>query len=948
MFKILGQVVNRGWPLLVAAWVAALILLRSAAPEWKTVITDGEFAFLPADSSSRLGEELFKDAWDQPLASSIVIVVRRESHKDGLLEQDRTFIDEVLKPRLESIVAEESEELAAADAQSVHGAADDEEKSDESSDESSNKPEAPDPRVRTFSDRSIGRLLDSNDNKASLVVVELTTEFFDSRNDALIRRIEALTDRKGELHRKGLVPHGLHLAISGSATVGRDMISAATESSKATEFWTILLVVVLLIAIYRAPVLALIPLLTVAIASEISLAVLALLAKAGIVELFAGIEVYVTVLSYGAGVDYCLFLIARYKEELDKGADFQEAVAETLDKVGAALMASAFTVICGIGMLVFAQFGKFRQAGVGISLGLFIVLCASLTLTPALLRVTGRWAFWPRVRGERLSATAGWISATSLMGRLLEQNHFQAVWTFIGQALLKRPGTILVVSVGLMTPFAVAAVYYYDYLSYGLLSELPQDKPSVIGAKAVQAHFPAGMAGPITLLLKNDEIDFRSNDAIAGIAQLTERLKLRKDELSLADVRDVAFPYGITEAAQEPDAGQQPKLSFAKKMAHMLEEKIRRERVVQHYVSSKDDLAGHITRIDLVFHDDPFSRGSIQRFEELRNTVQSALPEELHYPQPEHVGIKLDATGESRIERVVPATTAANVDLQAGDVITAVNGQSVNSRAELCRALHDAPLKQPLQIGIARSDGDDKTDALLRELQPAENWRREFQTELFAIGPTASIRDLKKVTDSDQIRVDFLVLGGVFLILVTLLRKPAVSAYLILSVFFSYLVTLGVTFAVFKMLDPQGFAGLDWKVPMFLFTILIAVGEDYNIFLMTRIEEEQARHGMVQGVIVALQKTGSIISSCGIIMAGTFSSLLAGSLVGMHQLGFALAFGVLLDTFVVRPILVPAYLILLYSGRLGALGRYLGAGEYLKSNVTANVEVGTVEIGPDV
>jgi len=140
---------------------------------------------------------------------------------------------------------------------------------------------------------------------------------------------------------------------------------------------------------------------------------------------------------------------------------------------------------------------------------------------------------------------------------------------------------------------------------------------------------------------------------------------------------------------------------------------------------------------------------------------------------------------------------------------------------------------------------------------------------------------------------------------------------------------LGVTFAVFWGMapDPQSFAGLDWKVPMFLFTILIAVGEDYNIFLMTRIDEEQHLHGLTDGVISALQKTGSIISSCGIIMAGTFCSLLAGSLVGLHQLGFALAFGVLLDTFVVRPILVPAFLVLLHEGRLTSFNRLLARAE---------------------
>src|SRR5262249_46348136 len=151
---------------------------------------------------------------------------------------------------------------------------------------------------------------------------------------------------------------------------------------------------------------------------------------------------------------------------------------------------------------------------------------------------------------------------------------------------------------------------------------------------------------------------------------------------------------------------------------------------------------------------------------------------------------------------------------------------------------------------------------------------------------------------------------------------------LIVSVVISYFVTIGVAFVVFWAKSPATFAGLDWKVPVFTFTLLIALGEDYNILLMARVTEEQRKHGLIKGVLVALTRTGGIISSCGIIMAGTFCSLLFGSLAGMVQLGFSVAFGVMLDTFLVRPVLVPAYLLLLYRSK-GRLGSWLGRPDHV-------------------
>ena len=184
-------------------------------------------------------------------------------------------------------------------------------------------------------------------------------------------------------------------------------------------------------------------------------------------------------------------------------------------------------------------------------------------------------------------------------------------------------------------------------------------------------------------------------------------------------------------------------------------------------------------------------------------------------------------------------------------------------------------------------------------------------------GTTVLIRDLKNVTTQDQRRMYLLVTAGVYLILVVLLRRPWICLYLIATVILGYLASLGMTELVFRWLHtgPEPWAGLDWKVGFFLFVILVAVGEDYNIFLMARVIEEEKKHGPIEGTRRAVAHTGGIISSCGVIMAGTFGSMLFGSLTTLKELGFALGLGVLLDTFVVRPILVPAFVVLIHRAK---------------------------------
>lgn len=778
MFDSIAKLVTRrGW-LVILVWGLLAGGLYLFAPRFREVSQDDSVRFFPPRYPSVIGQDLLERGFPGNVAvSTFVIVGDRPDRR--LSPAELAYLDSV---------ADAFKKLQ------------------------EQEPELPiknvtDHRTPIIGTRLLGR--SSEGGEAGLISVALTSTFAARKSRVTVDRFEKLLK---ELPKP---PEGLRIHWTGSAAVGHDANSAANESIARTTDATIFLVVVILLLVYRSPVLALIPLATIGLSVFIGLKVVASLVylpwfKFQVINIT---QVFVVVVLFGAGTDYCLFLIARYREELARGRDSEAALTEAIKQVGGALVASAGTVVVGLGMLYFSSFDKIRYTGPAIAVCLAIALTSALTLAPVLLSWLRGAVFWPFRPPHH-------VQGRDPDQERLESAPSSAFWEWVAGYVVTRPGLILSVSLVALIPLAVIGVQTRP--NYSQLDDLHENTPSVLGAEVIHHYFPVGELGPSWVLVHHPELDFRSEPGLKAVEAVSARIA---QVPNVAEVRSVSRPLGKPlglDTAAEPA----PSSGFLQNMARRIQRDVGtaalRAGADPRYVGiNPSDPAdyNHITRIEVIYRSDPFSPKSIGTLRQVHEVVREA---------------------------------------------TTQNG----------------PFAGASLVGLS--------------------------------GASAEVNDLETVTTRDERRMYVLVTIGVYLILLLLLRRPGISLYLIATVVLGYLATLGLTEVVFRNLHtgPEPWRGMDWKVGFFLFVILVAVGEDYNILLMARVIEEERKHGPIEGTRRAVAHTGGIISSCGLIMAGTFLSMLTGSLSSLKQLGLALGFGVLLDTFIVRPILVPAFVVL--------------------------------------
>ena len=571
----------------------------------------------------------------------------------------------------------------------------------------------------------------SQDGKAILMSIPLD-------NDALATPLEnekpALPEIVKAIRLQADQVAGFESHVTGIGGILADLFDSFGSIDTSLLTTTLGVVSLILILVYRSPVLWIIPLFCSVIALSMAGGIIYLLAKAGILDLDGQSQGILSVLVIGAATDYALLLIARYREELHHYDSRVKAMIVAWKGVVEPIAASGLTVISGLLVLGLSDLKSVRSLGPVAAIGVVSAQMVMLTLLPAIMVLVGRWVFWPKRPkhddvDENLSGI--WSKVAGLVGRKPRRT-----WIITG--------AFLVIAMSFATQLKSSGLAQTDAFT--------GNPDSVVGLEKLSEHFPAGSGDP-TLVIGPE-------------ADKDEMILALSTSPGVVDVKQTTTPFF--------PGGPEP----------------------------TPVVVDGLVQIELTL-DKPADSVEAQSYiPTIRQAVQAASE-----------------------TAVVGGSTAVNFDIQ-------------------------------------------QTNLRDRNI----------------IIPTA-----------------LLVIG---IILALLLRSLFAPILLIITTVISFGATLGISHLVFTNLF--GFPGTDGSFILFTFVFLVALGIDYNIFLMTRVREESIKLGTRPGILKGLTVTGGVITSAGVVLAATFAVLGTLPLVFLAELGFAVAFGVLLDTIIVRSLLVPA------------------------------------------
>lgn len=888
-FDTLRGVVTRRPFHVAGAWLAVAVLVGLLAPDLTRLTAESEAMLLDRSAESARAEAIIKHDWpDQSYESMAVAVLHR---KGGLTGADRGYATEL------------------ADAFDAPGA------------------DRPKDLVRVLGPRSDPRVAErliSNDRTTQLVVAEMTTAFVAPTAADIVARLQK---QAAGIER----PPGLELKWTGDAVIGRDYMADVQTSLDRAALATVCLLLFVLMAVYRSFWLSLVPLVTIGISLIISRGVLAWLVQAGWAT-SPLVELFLVAILFGSGTDFCLFISWRYAENWN-AANPAGAMRMTLRRAMGALLTSAGTVIIGFLLMGTTKFKLFSSTGPSVAVGLALTVVATLTLTPSLLVILAR---------HRPRAFRGMTRASS------------GFWDNLGHKVMGRPGWYWAATMVVMVPLAVLGTQT-EFLQ-DTLAEMPPKTESVDNLRFVVAKMGSGLTSPLAIVLESSQ-DLRTSQ---GLALIDDVSRLIRRQRRIGEVRSATQPLGSTAPLDrarlssrlgEVNEGFGKIAEGATRLRDGLSEGVAKLQAALWLArktglpltpgptapadpkATREALSTGLTQAASAIFD-VARPGLLPRIEALPGEMAAGTSPKPAEPRPKPAPRPDEAKAVDPNETMVAqlheaaegAGQIADGVRRASHEITKVLNDPVGRRA-LSQLLIDPETRaehpeleesfryyinkdgKRARLDVAQSDrvfspeALDEVATIRRRLRDYLGEEEDMKVEALITGVNAGAEDTKDLTHADQVQTWFVVPIGVFIVLLFALRDPLACMNLVATMILTYLFALGVTHLVFVTF--LGAEGLDWKVPYFLFVLLVAVGVDYNVFLMARLREETGVLGLRAGVSRAIGQTGGLISSAAAITAVSFACFLFSPLSSLRQLGFALVVGISIDAVLVRPLLVP-------------------------------------------
>lgn len=856
-----------GW--IILGWFAVALTLGLLAPDLTRLAEEGQAHLLPEDSESARADKVVREAWPDHWFQSLAVVALLRP--GGLNDGDRDYAR-----RLEEAFTTPS-----------------------------TTPEALLRLLGPSSRPEIAERLTSPDQTTTSLILEFETAFVapaTGRDVTLFQKIQS------ELK----PPDGLQVLWTGDAVLGRDYMGQVRVSLDRAALVTVGLLLIVLLIVYRSLLLALIPLVTIGAGVVVSRSALAWLVQAGW-EVSPLVELFLIVILFGCGTDFCLFISWRFGEHWNP-ANPAGAMRVTLSKAVEPLLTSAGTVIAGLSLMRVTRFKLFNSTGPSVALGLALTMLACLTLTPALLVLLARW---------RPRSFAGLTRPSS------------GVWQGIARRVMRRPVLTWALTLALMAPMALFALVDDRPYAQDVIGELPRNMPAVQALRTItdfpggpHKKFRLGELAPLTLVLESDGNWTESK----GLAVIDDISRMLAHQRGLSEVRSATQPLGspellerarlasrlsevndgfkqIAEGAKELEQGLTQgaaKLSFSMMLENRTGLNIlggrKKQQQTQDAMNSglkqaTSSLLGQKAGQDQKPDDKPAQSPGPQEAQ-LRELTRAAQ------------GAREIAQGAERASHEVGNILNDPVGQRALDRLL-INGETLREQPELAQSftVYISPDGHKARFDLVQADrlfsstALDQVEVARDRVTDYLHEEDEVSATGLVTGPNAQAYDTRVVTRRDQYITWFVVPIGVFFILLLSIRNVLSCINLVLTMVLTYSFAMGLTHLVF--VTGLGADGIDWKVPYFLFVLLVAVGVDYNVFLMSRVHEEVESLGVRSGITRAVSQTGGLITSAAMITACSFASFLSSPLGSIRQLGFALVVGILIDAVLVRPILVP-------------------------------------------